>query len=486
MQPRSRTTAPRVSEVPFKRFFINHLGETHTSGMDIDWDGTLLCEKEIPSFEMADQLNVKPTHKTWNGFQHYKRWGTVSTFSARFGVTDAGGVLPTWIDSVPFSACSNLIETGWGSRQNPTEGYYPLMFGPDPEGRFISAVPDEGNLVSIGINRFAPIIKPELESLVSLVELRDFKSIGRTAKRIVSTGAWLKALPLINRVPPRYLGRLLSGARGSLRSLLGSTADGYLQHAFNLAPLMSDIAGLQQAARHTHDRVSKLLQNEGKLITRHTSFDLRPLFDDEVNTMTGYPVVFPARWRNDGAIVRNDNLVGGVATVRRTPEYTLARLNCEIEYTYDYGELTRLNAQLLGHLDSLGIGRNPIKDLWQLIPWSFVVDWMVGIGPLLNRLDNPMLKPSVAVYRFCFSTTVHRSTSVDFNVDPRRGTELDNCDGGGAGRYVTVNEKAYKRIIVDPKTVVAGLTTSGLSRKEVVLASALLFARNRRRSRGHK
>jgi hypothetical protein len=318
------------------------------------------------------------------------------------------------------------------------------------------------------------------------VELRDFKSLGRTAKRIASSGAWLKALPLINRVPPKYLGRLFNGVKGSLRSLLGSTADGYLQHAFNLAPLMSDIAGLAQAARHTHDRVSKLLQNEGKLIKRHTSFDLRSRFDDQVDSITGYPVVFNCRWRNDGQIVRNDNLYGGIATSIRTPEYTLARLNCEIEYTYDFGSLTRENAQLLGHLDSLGIGRNPIKDLWQLVPWSFVVDWMVGIGPLLNRLDNPMLKPRVAVYRFCYSTTIQRQTSVDFNVNPRTGTELDNCDGGGAGRYVTVYETAYKRIIVDPNTVVAGLTTSGLSRKEVALASALLFARNRRRSRGNK
>jgi hypothetical protein len=199
--------------------------------------------------------------------------------------------------------------------------------------------------------------------------------------------------------------------------------------------------------------------------------------------MTGYPVMFDAKWTFPSGEVRTFPLYGGVSTVRRTPEYSLARLNAEIEYTYDFGDLTRANAQLLGHLDSLGMGRNPVKDLWELVPWSFVVDWMVGIGRYLDRLDSPLLKPRIAVYRFCFSTTVHRSTTIDFSVGPRSGTELDNCDGGGAGRYVTVVENAYKRVIIDPNTVVGGLTTSGLSPKEVTLATALLLSRNRRRSK---
>jgi len=138
---------------------------------------------------------------------------------------------------------------------------------------------------------------------------------------------------------------------------------------------------------------------------------------------------------------------------------------------------------LLGHLDALGLGRNPIKDLWELVPWSFVFDWVVGIGPALSRFDSPLLQPSVAVHRFCYSTTINREILVDFSVGARTGTEYSNCDGGPAGRYVTVLESAYKRIIVNPVHVIQTINTSGLSRKEAILASALLLSR---RGRGRK
>lgn len=46
------------------------------------------------------------------------------------------------------------------------------------------------------------------------------------------------------------------------------------------------------------------------------------------------------------------------------------------------------NATTLRTLNQLGLV-NPASLAWELIPWSFVVDWFIPIGPLLSVLTAP-------------------------------------------------------------------------------------------------
>lgn len=54
-------------------------------------------------------------------------------------------------------------------------------------------------------------------------------------------------------------------------------------------------------------------------------------------------------------------------------------------------ELTNLELVLRGYLDILGFELNPAI-IWDKIPFSFVVDWFLGIGPYLERLKLDTLE----------------------------------------------------------------------------------------------
>jgi hypothetical protein len=59
-----------------------------------------------------------------------------------------------------------------------------------------------------------------------------------------------------------------------------------------------------------------------------------------------------------------------------------AKVSCQI-----YGRIDP-NAAGLRTLNQLGL-LNPLSLIYELTPWSFVVDWFVPIGPVLNALTAP-------------------------------------------------------------------------------------------------
>jgi hypothetical protein len=240
--------------------------------------------------------------------------------------------------------------------------------------------------------------------------------------------------------------------------LIRTGADGYLQAQFNIFPLLSDIAGVKSAIQNTLHQINKLRQREGKRNTRHFTENLRDVFEDNEDT-TDY--VIP-----DGSFV-------GSNRARRYVYHTDPKFVASIQYSYSLPGLPEHVQNLAGLLDALGVNLTP-KIIWNAIPWSFVVDWVLGVNQAIDRFGTRNLEPVVNIHKFCYSVKVQRSvsTSIELGHDSPVGPSVWQS-------VCTVNEKAYvrKNVYLDADDLYRSLSLSGLSPKEFSLAGALFASR---------
>jgi hypothetical protein len=165
--------------------------------------------------------------------------------------------------------------------------------------------------------------------------------------------------------------------------------------------------------------------------------------------------------------------VVGITQIHRSVRYSTKLFHAQVEYSQYYSEYQRQNAMMLGLLDKLGVMFDP-SIVWNAIPWSFAIDWVIDVGRWLSQFKAPNLEPVTVIHKFCWSQHVKRTiVSV---VKPQR----DNLpkSRGSDGRASSVTEDAYIRS-TQGLNVVAALSGSGVNSKEFILASALAFSRYR-------
>jgi hypothetical protein len=127
---------------------------------------------------------------------------------------------------------------------------------------------------------------------------------------------------------------------------------------------------------------------------------------------------------------------------------------------------------MLAMLDALGVNLNPAI-IWNAIPWSFVVDWVVGVGRWLDQFKSRNLEPVCLIHRYLYSVRIQRSTMCFSNILP---TTLGHSPWGGNYLAAQHTEIAYRRSPGMPDLYRA-IETSGLNPKEFSLGSALAYLR---------
>jgi hypothetical protein len=130
---------------------------------------------------------------------------------------------------------------------------------------------------------------------------------------------------------------------------------------------------------------------------------------------------------------------------------------------------------LLSHLDYLGINLNPAI-IWNAIPWSFVVDWVAGVGPYLDQLRVENMAPQINIRRALWSVSRKRVITVS------KGTRVSNPTYHTLltrNRLPAVTQTAYRRQLFMPS--ISSIQSSGLTPKEFSLGAALVIAQRARR-----
>jgi hypothetical protein len=351
--------------------------------------------------------------------------------------------------------------------------------------------PQVGDLVQRALNSTMPYVKAELSTINSLYELKDFAELYRLTKTVVSrVPALLKnnaeTIRLMRLAQKAVHNRLLilrgksyrtvSGAirkipkRDLLWELAGWSSGAFLQWKFAIAPLLSDIAAIKKVATSFQKRVNKLLSEAEKV--------------RKVHVTTNFDEYTPIQHVESGLYTFGPSTTVPIAVTSSSivDAYTApSQFHWEAEYSYSYFRFQAEYAQLLAFMDALGVNMNAMQILWNAAPWTFVIDWLIGISSFLGKFKSRNLDPVVVIHRCCYSTKRSR-----FSLGSRK-----ILSPGGLGNSYTsmpvVYETAYRRSVKMPD--ISSITSSGLSSSEVVLGTALAISqlRNRRnilRSKG--
>jgi hypothetical protein len=247
-------------------------------------------------------------------------------------------------------------------------------------------------------------------------------------------------------------------------------ADVFLQWKFNISPLLKDIEAVRHSLSEARLAIDKRLKDAGVRRRRDFNATLDDYYrnsDESVGDLSD---------RNDlhtnTYLKPNKFPFEGLTQSRRVCQYSTKRFHAQVEYSNLWDSWQRENAYLLATLDKLGVMTDP-SIVWNAIPWSFVIDWVIDVNQWLDQFAMPNMMPTTVVHRWCWSQHVVR-------------TIIGYCGHGGMDAPGTptltatvFTEDAYIRSN-SKLNVTSALTGTGISAMEFTLGAALGGSRLRR------
>jgi hypothetical protein len=394
----------------------------------------------------------------WHPFSHYKRSGKRSsgTLHSR-QVNDAGywfeyqpPLLPIthyWRYGYQVDSQACWLSDRFGPADIPLRNC-PQLYSIQSGELLIPPPNDLDTLLLNASQRLLPGVKNELSLINSIIELKDFKSLGHTFNNVSHL------LDYVMKLVSAKTGKSFRQYAGSLtsRELVRKKSDIYLQYKFNIAPLVSDMQGIFKSLRTFQSQANRLVSKSAHRQTRHCVIAIDSDTAPEWETDDPRTFAFPGTYSDM------------VATPHRLFVLDPAKFHVEIQYSFHYTEFQKQHAASLALLDKLGVNFDPAI-IWNAIPWSFTVDWVLGIGRYLHSWKTANLEPVIDIHRALWS--IKRKRRIICNVDGNWGQK---------GVPVSfVQEEAYRRspFVLTPHLI----ESSGLSLTEVSLAGALLGSR---------
>lgn len=265
-------------------------------------------------------------------------------------------------------------------------------------------------------------IYPTLQDGFSLAqfiaEARDLLDIIATIRRV--------------RTRSRQLSGVISPSDASK-----SLAELILMYSFGIAPLLSDLNSIRDRWGKTRKIYDKFVQ-QGKKVSPYHYTENIPCSGVETTYATYVRVLHEHK-----------------ATFHAT-----AWLSYNYEGRYDFDAWSRV----------WGLRINP-KLIWDLIPFSFVVDWVLGISDFLDQCDNdPRIQ--VQIHAYCESLKLESEARTQWWIDPD-SYKQPGYEVGAEGSAGTCRKTSYRRYVGQPSIGMALPHWDSLSRRELVLAGAL-------------
>jgi hypothetical protein len=262
-----------------------------------------------------------------------------------------------------------------------------------------------------------------------------------------------------------------------LNEVTGTSADAFLNVEFGIMPLLRDISGFNTAMSTVEKSITTLIERSGKRQVRHFKRTFPGVAFGNASTTTNVSIIDGNTYF--GTYVPDPCFIYGGHTmqlqVQRQVTTEPYEFHAQMEYNYNYTPFQIEHARLLGLLDLLGVNLNPAI-IWNAIPWSFLIDWLVGVNRWLDGRATLNMEPTINITKFLWSWKVTRkitSTFKSYQVPPIGAPPIPTTD------LPDVYEEAYRRDIGVPTN--NSLITSGLSRKEITLGVALAITRQKRR-----
>jgi hypothetical protein len=453
---RERTSPSRSEAITFRC----------VSGTTADHPDHEHIQPYAPSQELYEEItpNSDGSHKAAKSFEHYKVLLGEPQSNVGFPVfTDQWGYYPNhyfgegrdpYAGYTQYGATGTIQPYGDGGM---LDSELPLFYLKRQDGGFVPQPYNLDELLSRSLRTMLPSIKKELSLVNSVWELKDLVSLKQTVSGVLQHVA--KPSLVAFKSFKRSIGNLVKQKREDLRV----SSDVYLQWKFNISPLISDIAGIFLAVKRLERRINDLVTRSGCVQNRHFAWVWREFvdeYDEKLNV--GY---FSDQYRLNPLNVQN---------LSRSVSYDPTAFHAQIRYNFNYSGYQIAHARLLSLLDAFGVNLNP-QIIWNAVPWSFVIDWVLGVGQYLDSLKLENMKPQINILEFLWSVKRQRRIMVTKWLTPN-GT-IGAVESNSRTRLPVVYESAYRRSVGYPS--VSSIESSGLSLTEFSLGAALVLSRRR-------
>jgi hypothetical protein len=192
------------------------------------------------------------------------------------------------------------------------------------------------------------------------------------------------------------------------RSLSKTAASGYLNYSFGWKPFVADLNTLYNLCSTLNAKIQHLRDTWGK----ETRLGMFRANVNEINNLSDYDFSYQAF-----DIVKFHYRLRGYRCDFRAGGYLYHKLD----------GLNDISGYIRALIVSLGLS-NPLKVIWNALPYSFVVDWFTGLSGKLDTLSVNPFKGTWIVSRRSVSMfeTADWDVSVEFTGDvrpPLFGTE---------------------------------------------------------------
>lgn len=455
-----------------------------------DWEIDIYVPSYSPKYEIMTP-NSGGGRRAWKHFEHFKTQTAAPPTTGGMQLeSENGAFYPNHAVGIARNPLVGYHREWWGTWQDKygdagrLDNGLPAFIVPRADGGFVPPPSDLDGLKQRAMRAMLPSIKAELSLPNSILELKDFKRplqdlVARARKSWNSIPHFRAYLP--QDLSPGEVTRFIVNARLTMREALKKlrstkpknvseklarkTASSYLGYKFAVLPFLSDVAAVKRAMLLTTKRVNDLIARVGRRQSRHFTYVWKEFEDtSDEGDIAGY-----WDWREANRITIMQNLY-----CQRTCLNEATRFHAQLEYNYNYTEHQLANAQLYGHLDALGVNLNPAI-IWNAIPFSFVLDWVVNVGDFLDRWKVENMKPTINIHRFLWSVLRKRRILVTKGVQG-----LFPGVASYRNQLPVVYQEAYRRSPDTPDS--SSILTSGLSSEEFTLGAAMVIASGRRRS----
>lgn len=328
-------------------------------------------------------------------------------------------------------AFENTKLTCWTSAQRSDYLYRREVFYPSPTFSFrggpvyaanaqISLMGSVNQLFSFGGNdprRFGPSLNSEGPNMKYYGQ----KAIGKVApnRPVISLAAFFgelrEGLPSLIGISA-IKARAQALQKGKSRTI-SSAGDEWLNLQFGIIPLMTDIRKIYEALLHATDLLHQYNDDAGNGIRRRMSFPPKEesvTFGPESLSDQGYLSISQRNNPVSSTMLSSDH--NGTDVVRSFVTQSISeRIWFSGSFTYyvPIGKDLSSNWEKYVSMGSKLFGTDiTVEVLWQLTPWSWLLDWFFDIQSTLSAYERIQDENLVINYGYVMATSTKKSTQL--------------------------------------------------------------------------
>lgn len=331
-----------------------------------------------------------------------------------------------------------------------------------------------GQLDAMALDKMIPELDSGFSMPVFLFELIELKSLFSQVWRLLTS-------------LPEFIVALFTKP-------LKELSDSFLSGIFGWIPFYNDIKTIAYKFENIDKEVSAFLELSGKVLVSHFQKGLSPetfqsasYFEPLISTYEVSPSEPNSEWVWMEPLI--SFLKFETSTTRKVEDL---KFHATLQYTYSIPAIPAGLTRFLAEMDYWGINLS-LEDVWAVVPFSFVVDWFLGINSWLQGLDAKLLNLpiTVTVHQYSRSIKYRETTTLvvrevsDFRfADTPDSNEISSFDvslSSAAAQNVQTRYYRYPGIPVPTPAQLPGFKTpKGL---KWVIGSALVIQRKGGRKR---